>query len=89
MQTIVKKMSILPAAHYQEERSPVSPDRHRGMEGVMVNTEILIKLILNFLKYMLFQTCLYEQSTINQQVCNSAEAISYKQLYGEITAPSS
>lgn len=36
MQTIVKKMSILPAAHYQEERSTVSPDRHQGMEGVMV-----------------------------------------------------
>lgn len=50
MQTTVKKMSILPAAHYQEERSTVSPDRHQGMEGVMVKTEILIKLILNFPK---------------------------------------
>lgn len=33
MPTIVKKMSILPAVHYQEERSTVSPDRHQGMEG--------------------------------------------------------
>lgn len=50
MQTIVKKKSILPAEHYQEERSTVSPDRHWGMEDVMAKTEILTKLNLNILK---------------------------------------
>lgn len=35
MQTIVKKMSTLPAAHYQEERSTVSPQtpRHGRCDG--------------------------------------------------------
>jgi len=62
MPAIVKKMHFIPAAHCQEEKGTVSPDRYWGMEGEMGKTGIMIKLILNFLNQLLLRTCLHEQN---------------------------